>query len=244
MQPKEDRDFWNKEWDSARAMGPEHPDAPTWANEINDRLMAFLRPYLPKGGRVAEVGCGSGRLLARIGRELPVSLTAVDYAASAMDLVSQSARVFGVKIRPVLSDVTAIGFADRSFDLILSGGLLEHFEDPRPALAEMVRILKPGGAIFATIVPRKLFSLHRPRHLWCGPHVYRTSYGRRQYAGWLKELGCVDIVAETKGVYPPLFHHLPTIPRRTIERVFRPLDGTWIADKLGYFFVFAARRGA
>src|SRR5262249_53541937 len=141
---------------------------------------------------VAEVGCGSGRLLARIGSTLPVTLTAVDYAPAAMELVGQSARVFGVEIRPVLADVTGIGFADGSFDLILSGGLLEHFEDPRPALAEMVRILKPGGAIFATVVPRKLFSLHRPRHLWCGPQVYRTSYGRRQYATWLKELGCVD----------------------------------------------------
>jgi len=242
MQPQEDKDFWNKEWDSARAVGPDHPDAPTWRNEIDQRLMAFLRPYLPKGGRVAEVGCGSGRLLARIGRERPVSLTAVDYAPSALELVSQSARAFGVKIRPVLADVNSMGFADRSFDLILSGGLLEHFEDPKPALAEMVRILKPGAAIFAAVVPRKWFSLHRPMHRWCGPQVYRTRYDRRRYATWLKELGCVDIISETKGAYPPLFHHLPTEPRRMIERVFQHLDGTWVADRLGYFFVVAGRR--
>src|SRR5712691_10498768 len=142
MQPQEDKDFWNKEWDSAVASGPQHPDAPTWRNEVDQRHMDFLRPYLPKGGRVAEVGCGSGRLLARIGRELPVTLTAVDYATSAMELVGQSAHAFGVKIRPVLADVMCIGFADRSFDLILSGGLLEHFDDPKSALAEMVRILK------------------------------------------------------------------------------------------------------
>jgi len=79
-------------------------------------------------------------------------------------------------------------------------------------------------------------------HRWRGPKLFRTAYGPRQYATWLRELGCVDIVTESKGVYPPLFHHLPPQPRRIIERVFRHMDGTWVADKLGYFFVFAARR--
>ncbi|MGH9365316.1 MAG: methyltransferase domain-containing protein [Thermoanaerobaculia bacterium] len=244
MQPQEDKNFWGKEWDSAIATGPAHPDARTWRNEIDERLMTFLRPYLPKGGQVAEVGCGSGRLLARIGRALPVTLTAVDYSPSAMELVEQSASVFRVKIRSVLADVTCIGFADRSFDLILSGGLLEHFDDPKSALAEMVRILKPGAALFAAVVPRKWFSLHRPMHRWLGPQVYRTRYGPRDYATWLKELGCVDVVTESKGLYPPLFHHLPAGPRRAIERVFRRLDGTAVADRLGYFFVVAGRRGA
>lgn len=143
---------------------------------------------------------------------------------------------------PILADVTNMGCADCTFDFILSGGLLEHFDDPRPALAEMVRTLKPGGVLFAAVVPRKLFSMHRPMPRWCGPQVYRTRYGRQQYAAWLKELGCVDVVSESKGLYPPLFHHLPTKPRRLIERVCRPLKGTWLADKLGYFFVFTARR--
>src|SRR5262249_60985816 len=124
--------------------------------------------------------------LARIGREPPVRLTAVDYAISAMDLVGQSAQAFGVKIRPVLADVTCMGFADQSFDLILSGGLLEHFDDPKPALAEMVRILKPGGALFAAVVPRKWFSLHRPMHRWLGPQVYRALSGQQHHAKWWK----------------------------------------------------------
>jgi SAM-dependent methyltransferase len=127
---------------------------------------------------------------------------------------------------------------------VISGGLLEHFDDPRPALAEMIRILKPGGAIFATVVPRRLFFFHRPLHRWLGPQVYRTGYEQGKYAAWLSKLGCVDVITEGKGFYPPLIHHLPTGPRRFIERLFRPLDGTWLAAKLGYFFVFAARRPA
>jgi SAM-dependent methyltransferase len=157
-------------------------------------------------------------------------------------LVRQSARAFGVSVRPVLADATCLGFADQTFDFILSGGLLEHFEDPKPALAEMVRILKPGGVVFAAVVPRKLFSLHRPMHRWLGPQVFRTRYGPERYAAWLKELGCSEVVTQSRGFYPPLFHHLPAEPRGVIERAFRPFDGSWLADWLGYFFVFAGRR--
>jgi hypothetical protein len=58
----------------------------------------------------------------------------------------------------------------------------------------------------------------------------------------LKDLGLVDIDIKSAGVYPPLFHHLPAGPRRRIERWFRKLDGSWIADRLGYFFLVSARR--
>ena len=242
MQPKKDFEFWNEKWKTDTVKGPDHPDAATWRNERDERIMTFLRPYLPQNGIVAEIGCGSGRLLSRIGRERPVKLVAMDYAPAALELVQTTAKIFNVEVDTMLADANDTGLPDQSFDFILSGGLLEHFDDPKRILAEMVRLLKPGGAIYASVVPRKWFSMHRPMHRWLGPQVYRTKHGPRQYAKWLKELGCVDIKAEAKGVYPPLFHYLPTGPRRAIERVFRPLDGTWIADRLGYFFLFAARR--
>src|SRR5690349_10044695 len=72
VQPHADHDFWEKNWRSDTAKGPDHPDAPTWRNEIDARVLAFIRPYLPQRGVVAEIGCGSGRLLSRIGRERAV----------------------------------------------------------------------------------------------------------------------------------------------------------------------------
>ncbi len=207
-------------------------------------VMDFLRPWLPTSGVVAEVGCGKASLLARIGRERKVELVAVDYAEEALRLVQQSAQAFGVRITTYLDDVNHLKFPDRSFDFVLSGGLMEHFKDPRPALAEMIRVLKPGGVFYAGVVPRKLFSLHRPLHRLLGPRVYRTSHGRERYAEWLRELGCTDVTTMSKGLYPPLFHHLPTGPRIAIERAFRKFDGGWLADRLGYFFVVAARKAA
>lgn len=244
-QPEGDRAFWADAWRTDRAAGSDSPDAATWANEVAEMHMEFVRPYMPSEGTVAELGCGSARLLARIGRERPgLRLVAVDYERTAVELAQASARTFGVTIETHLDDVNDLDFPDESFDMVLSGGLLEHFPDPKPALEEMVRALKPGGSFYAGVVPRKWFSLHRPMHRWRGPQVYRTTHSAYDYAQWLRELGMVDVVPLTRGVYPPLFHHLPPSPRRAIERRCRRLDGTRIADRLGYFFVVGARKPA
>src|SRR6266568_2764236 len=103
MQPERDREFWTKEWESARVIGPDHPDAPTWHNEIDERIMTFLRPYLPQNGVAAEIGCGSGRLLSRIGRERPVKLVAMDYAPAALELVKATAKIFNVEVDTMLA---------------------------------------------------------------------------------------------------------------------------------------------
>lgn len=242
-QPSDDREYWDGQWTAAAASGIEPPDAPTWFNDRDKMLMDFIRPYLPSSGTIAELGCGSARLLARIGLERPdLKLIAVDYEEEAIKLVEVSARAYGVKIETALDDVNHLKFPDNGFDMVLSGGLLEHFVDPKPALSEMVRTLKPGGTFYAAIVPRKLFSLHRPMHRILGPQVYRTKYDAYMYAQWLRDLGMIDVVPVTKGFYPPLFHHLPAAPRRLIERFGRKFDGSWLTDHIGYFFVLAARK--
>jgi ubiquinone/menaquinone biosynthesis C-methylase UbiE len=239
-QPETDKEFWAAEWMSA---GIEPPDAPTWPNDRDRMLMDFIRPYLPSSGKVAELGCGSARLLARIGLERPdLELVAIDYKPEAIKLAEMSARTFGVTIETFVDDVNHLKVADESFDMVLSGGLLEHFIDPKPVLREMIRSLKSGGTFYAAVVPRKWFSLHRPLHQWLGPQVYRTKHDAYTYAEWLRQLGMTDVLPLTKGVYPPLFHHLPAGPRRAIERACRRLDGTKIADRLGYFFVVGARK--
>jgi SAM-dependent methyltransferase len=241
-QPDADKEFWAKNW-SAFANTIGSPSAPTWANDRDQMLLDFVLPYVPPSGTVAELGCGSARLLARIGLARPhLKLVAVDYESKALELAKETAGVYGVAIDTYMDDVNHLRFADESFDLVLSGGLLEHFADPRPALSEMVRTLKPDGAFLATVVPRKIFSFHRPLHSILGPQVYRTSYSANRYVHWLRQLGLQSVASRSKGFYPPLFHHLPARPRRAVERAFRSFDGTWLADWLGYFFVVTGRK--
>ena len=242
-QPEQDKTFWESQWTSHHVAGPE---AETWLNDLHGVLLDFVRPYLPPpGGTIAEIGCGSGQLLATIGRERPdLKLIGIDYESSALSQVAETARVYGVNIETKLDDVNSMSVPDQTFDMVTSGGLLEHLPDPMPALREMVRTLKPGGTFYAGVVPRKWFSLHRPLHRWLGPSVYRTSYNGALFAKWLREAGLTDVVHVSSGAYPPLFHHLPTAPRRLILNLFRRLDGTRFADLFGYSFLLAGRKPA
>jgi ubiquinone/menaquinone biosynthesis C-methylase UbiE len=51
--------------------------------------------------------------------------------------------------RPVFvaADMTRLPFADASFDCVTCGWVLEHLPDPRPGLAELGRVLRPGGSL-------------------------------------------------------------------------------------------------
>jgi len=49
------------------------------------------------------------------------------------------------------ADVTDLPFPDRSFDHVIASEILEHVDDDRRALAELVRVLRPGGTLAATV---------------------------------------------------------------------------------------------
>lgn len=48
-------------------------------------------------------------------------------------------------------DITDLGFADGSFDLVVCNAVLEHIEDPQKGVAELHRVLKPGGQIWVEV---------------------------------------------------------------------------------------------
>ena len=243
-----DSQLWKQTWtESLRRASPDY-DAATWLNEIDRRKTKLLLPYLPEAGRAIEVGCGSARLLCRVGRAAPLSLTALDSEPLALQLAEGTAQAFGVSIEPVQGDVRALPFADDSFDLILSGGLLEHFEDPKPVLSEMVRVIRPGGTFYADVVPRKSswYRHSEARRMrespWLAPGVYESSLGPTDYAPWLSELGLVDVQLTNCGVYPKVVHRLPSRLRRAACRCLESLDGGRVAARWGWYFVIVGRK--
>ena len=217
-------------------------------NFIDETKVRYLRPLLPPGGNALEVGAGSGRLLIRLGRERPYRLVALDYAPYAVRAVRENLRRSGQPGDAIFGDALALPFADASFDVVLSGGLLEHFREPGAVIREMVRLLRPGGLFYADIVPRKV-SLYRwsergrmasDEHLSAG--IYESDLPKRAWAALARDAGLRDVRVVTAGVYPPF-------TLRGFERLIwrygrflRALDGTPIADALGFFFMLTGRR--
>ena len=261
-----DREAWERPVGETELYDPSRRDV---FNFIDETKVRYLRPLLPAGGRAIEIGAGSGRLLIRVGLERPLRLVALDYAVYAMRAVRENARraseaARGDAARPAaqahsddarplsvslaLGDARALPFEDASFDVVLSGGLLEHFRDPAPVLAEMSRVLRPGGLFYADIVPRKV-SLYRwaerdrmgrSEHLAEG--IYESDLPREAWARHVAAAGLREVNAISAGVYPPY-----TFPRHEeltwkYGAFLRALDGTLASDVLGFFYMVTARK--
>ena len=116
-----------------------------------DRLAREIAREGPVAGRVVlEVGAGSGRdslALARAGARAVV----LDYSPASLALVQEQARALGLTLLLVRADALAAPFRDGTFDLVFHQGLLEHFRDPRPLLAENARLVRRGGRIIVDV---------------------------------------------------------------------------------------------
>lgn len=115
------------------------------------RLVREVLADGPVEGRlVMEIGAGSGRdliALARMGAKGIV----LDYSPASLRLVRQQAERQGVPVMLVQADATRMPFRDGTIDVSFHQGLLEHFRDPRPLLAENARITRSGGRVLVDV---------------------------------------------------------------------------------------------
>lgn len=138
--PKEVRAEWDDMW-SANSL-----DAELRSLETYPELPAFILKHVKPGQCVLEAGCGLGRLVAYLSRR-GIAIDAVDYSPQA--LRGLKARLPDSRV--VSADVRALPYADGTFDVCLSLGVLEHIEEgPQSGLAEAWRVLKPGGVLIIT----------------------------------------------------------------------------------------------
>ena len=100
------------------------------------------------GGNVLEVGSGPGRLAVRLAREAPgMTLTGVDISDAMVERAARRAAGAGLseRVRFEVGDVAALPLPDGEFDGVVSTLSLHHWPEPTHGLAEIHRVLKPGG---------------------------------------------------------------------------------------------------
>lgn len=103
-------------------------------------------------GRILEVGCGRGSLSAYFA-DNGWDCTLIDISPKAINLARAAFESNGLKAQFHVEDCLDLSFGDGAFDAVFSIGLLEHFEDVGPAIAEQARILAPGGLFIGYVVP-------------------------------------------------------------------------------------------
>src|SRR2546423_14545291 len=121
---EDNRRFYDSLWSDSRLVGPDRFN--TWP---------LVQSLLPMSGARLEVAPG-------LRPRLPIEGTQfVDISAPALRLLSERGG------RVTLGEVTALPFAEASFDLVCALDIIEHVEDDDSALSEITRVARPGGML-------------------------------------------------------------------------------------------------
>lgn len=106
--------------------------------------------------RVLDCGVGTGALSIALARVAAVrfELDAIDISPVMLERAAAGFHAAGITATLRRGDVRELPFADNLFDIAMTAHVLEHCADPRPAINEMVRVLKPGGLLVACLTRR------------------------------------------------------------------------------------------
>lgn len=95
-----------------------------------------------------ELGCGAGQFIRAIKKARPeLVCTGSDISKTAIELAQKQ----NDGVTYVLQNTSATPFANQTFDAVVICDVLEHVEDPAAVLAEVKRVLKPGGVFYAFV---------------------------------------------------------------------------------------------
>ncbi len=121
-----------------------------WASYIKGSLRGTWRHLaLHPDEHLLDIGCGTGVLLQAIGEAIPdVVCVGVDMSAAMLKIARQ--RLHNPEMLLLQAAAEHLSFADASFDVVTSTSALHYFANPAAALAEMYRVLRPGGRLLIT----------------------------------------------------------------------------------------------
>jgi len=130
------------------------------------------------GLRVLEIGCGCGSEAERFARA-GAHYTAVDLTSAAVNITRRRFQLANLEGRFVKGDAENLPFADGSFDLVYSHGVLHHTPDTPRTIREVHRVLSAGGQAVIMLYYRDSFNyyvnLGIVRRLRA--HLLRTEFG-------------------------------------------------------------------
>ena len=202
---------------------------------------------MPRRERILEIGCGAGATVVALAQR-GYKIAAVDSVAGMLNSTRQQAARAGVSsfVFTGVGDAHSLAFPEHAFGLVLAIGVIPWLRWPKRALAEMARVLKPGGFLLVTAGNR--WRLNHALDPWLCPAlgpaeriarvILRRSEGPRsesaepplrldsipEFDGWLSSVGLTKVKAKTVGFRSLTFHYRQVFGERTSIRLNRWLQ--------------------
>jgi len=140
-----------------------------------------------------EIGCGTGVTSMTLAMKTDAIVTACDLSGESLKVARYIQETIKCpQISFLQADTMALPFDDRSFDIVFSQGVMEHFPSPLPGLREQARILAPSG-ILVVDVPQKInpYALYKrvqiKKQIW--PYGWETDFTKFDLRKWEQHLG-------------------------------------------------------
>lgn len=113
------------------------------------RRIDFDRLQLAPGAAVLDVGCGAGEVCVELAQRVGPAgrVCGVDLSAAMVEAAAAAARAAGVRVEHRVAGAHSLPFPDASFDVVRAERVFQHIEAPERALAEMIRVTRPGGRV-------------------------------------------------------------------------------------------------
>jgi len=242
-----------------RPIHAPRPDEPGWLSRALRReadlafrrrvrtVLAYLEPR--PGERLLDCGCGRGFYLLFLSRLVPgIHLYGLDRE---IQVLLQARRHLPATVNLVQGDAGRLPFPEGFFDKAILSELLEHLSDDRAGLAEVYRVLRPGGMVAITVpcrdypfwwdpVNRMRELLGRPpvrRGFWAGIWAHHERlYGEEELRRRVEEAGfLVERVDRFTHYCPPFTHNLVYgLGKEALERGWLPDFLARPADRFSY----------
>ncbi len=193
--------------------------AQTYAAFGNGTIAAHAARLLPPAGRVLDIGCASGGLLALL-RPRAGHLAGLELSATAARAAGQ---IGDHVVQGALED-PGLPFEPGSFDLVVLADVLEHLADPAAGLARATGWCRPGGAVLVSVpnVAHWQARLMLLRGRW--PQDDRGTFDASHLRWFTRDLlgallrdgGLRDV--ELHAIVPALRNHAPAAAARLVAR--------------------------
>jgi SAM-dependent methyltransferase len=181
--------YWEENWWTQK-----RPERLWLYRDVDFETFRLLREKAGPGkAEVLELGAGGSRLLPYLGKKLGHRIFGSDFSLEGCLLLRANLALQKVGGNVICEDLFQSSLKSAAFDVVYSSGLIEHFDDTRAAVAEHLRLLKPGGRL-VLLVPNLEGLQGRIIRRFAPPQweVHKV-FGPAQLAAILADLGVAEV---------------------------------------------------